>query len=103
VKQGDTILGVGMVNVDPREADLRPVALARLQPGPGGEVRVFQGEDELAQAGQTRPLWPLLAMAAAACLAGEMLLLAWWRRPARMGALAVEPTREPAPAKEAAG
>lgn len=80
IKQGDTIIGHAAVNVDPRESDTRPIALADLKTGEGSSVSVAR-EDDLLMTNQNRQLWPELAAAAAALLALEMLLLALWRRP----------------------
>jgi hypothetical protein len=81
VKQGEATAGAGVVNVDARESDTRPLALENLKPGQGASASVVRGEEDLLLAGQSRPLWPQLAAAAAVFLALEMLLLALWRRP----------------------
>lgn len=78
--QSGTVVGAGVVNVDPRESDTRPIALEHLKPGAGATVAVASDEGELLVSGKTRPLWPLLAGTAAALLALEMALLAVWRR-----------------------
>ncbi|MGA2173581.1 MAG: BatA domain-containing protein [Verrucomicrobiota bacterium] len=83
IKQGETIVSYGIVNVDPRESDTRPIALESLKAGGRSTVTVAQDEEDLLLAGKTRQLWPLLAGAAAALLGLEMLLLAFWRRPLR--------------------
>ena len=80
-RQGDTVVAIAAVNVDPRESDTRPLAVESLKPGAGALVSVVRDEDELLLAGRTRPLWPQLAAFAALMLALEMLLLAAWRRP----------------------
>ncbi len=79
-KQADTVVASAVVNVDPRESDTRPIALASLKSGEGATVTVARGEEDLLSSGRTRPLWPQLAAVAAALLALEMLLLALWRR-----------------------
>jgi hypothetical protein len=83
VKQGGAVVSYGIVNVDPRESDTRPIALETLQAGDRSSVTVARDEEDLLLAAKTRQLWPLLAGAAAALLAFEMLLLAWWRGPLR--------------------
>jgi len=83
VKQGGTVVSYGIVNVDPRESDTRPIALETLKAGDRSSVTVASGEEDMLLAGKTRQLWPLLAGAAAALLGLEMLLLALWRRPLR--------------------
>jgi hypothetical protein len=79
-KQADTVVASAVVNVDPRESDTRPAALQKLKPGVGAAVTIVQDEEDLLLGAQARPLWPELAAAAAALLALEMVLLAWWRR-----------------------
>jgi len=79
VRQGNNVVAVGVVNVDPRESDTRPLALASLQPGVGTSVSVVQHEEELPLGGQSRPLWPQLAVTAATLIGLEMLVLALWR------------------------
>ena len=81
VKQADNLIAHAAVNVDPRESDTRPIALADLKSGEGSSVSVVQ-QDDLAISNQNRQLWPVLAATAAVLLALEMLLLAFWRRPA---------------------
>jgi hypothetical protein len=83
VKQGETVVTYGIVNLDPRESDTRPIALESLKAGDRSSVTVAREEEDLLLAGKTRQLWPLLAGAAAALLGLEMLLLALWRRPLR--------------------
>jgi hypothetical protein len=83
VKQGETVVSYGIVNIDPRESDTRPIALETLKAGDRSTVMVAHDEEDLLLAGKTRQLWPLLAGAAAALLGLEMLLLALWRRPLR--------------------
>jgi len=89
-RQGDELIGGGAVNVDGRESDTRPMALAKLKPGPGATVAVADAGENLAVSAQDRPLWPHLAAATLLLLAAEMALLACWRRP-------ITPAR-PAPA-----
>lgn len=79
--QGGALAAAGVVNVDARESDTRPLALTNLKPGVGSAVAVMQGESELTAEVHTRPLWPMLATAAAALFALEMLVLAVWRKP----------------------
>lgn len=81
IKQSDNVIAHAVVNVDPRESDTRPIALADLKAGEGASVSVAR-EDDLLQSNESRQLWPVLAATAAALLALEMLLLALWRRPA---------------------
>jgi hypothetical protein len=83
VKQGETIVSYGIVNVDPRESDTRPIALETLKAGDRSTVTVARDEEDLLLAGKTRQLWPLLAGAAAVLLGLEMLLLTLWRAPLR--------------------
>jgi hypothetical protein len=80
-RQGQALVAAGVVNLDPRESDTRPLALANLKPGAGSSVAVMRGESELASEVHTRPLWPLLAAVAAALFALEMAVLAVWRKP----------------------
>jgi len=80
VKQVGVVAASAAVNIDPRESDTRPIALENLKSGTGTAVTVARDEEDLLLAGKTRPLWPQLAVAAAALLALEMLLLAVWRR-----------------------
>ncbi|TVR45152.1 MAG: VWA domain-containing protein [Planctomycetota bacterium] len=88
VQAGDELVGYGVVNLDPRESDTRPIAAVDLI-DPDGETPVFVYEDDrrLALAGRPRVLWPWLWALAAAFLALEMLLTACWRRrqPGREG------------------
>jgi hypothetical protein len=80
VKQGGTVVSVAAVNIDPRESDTRPIPLEQIKAATGAAVSVVRGEEELSLAGKARPLWPQLAVAVAALLALEMILLSWWRR-----------------------
>jgi hypothetical protein len=82
-KQGETLVAAAVVNVDPRESDTRPLALDKLKPGTGSTIAVVRNDEELLLAGQTRPLWPQLALAAVIFFALEMLVLAFWRIPQR--------------------
>lgn len=79
-KQGEQIVAIAAVNIDPRESDTRPLAVENLKPGTGALVSVVRDEEDLLLAGKTRPLWPQLAATAAIFLALEMLLLSFWRR-----------------------
>jgi hypothetical protein len=79
-RQEGATVGAGVVNVDARESDTRPIALENLKSGEGVAVTVVRDEQDLLLAGTTRPLWPALAAAAAALFALEMVLLAVWRR-----------------------
>jgi hypothetical protein len=78
--QAGTIVAAGVVNVDARESDTRPIALQHLAGAKGASVMVMRDEQDLLLEGQVRPLWPHLAGALAALLAVEMALLAAWRR-----------------------
>lgn len=80
--QGGTLIAARPINSDPRESDLRPIAVERLKSGASSSVSVLEEGDEVMLGGRNRPLWPQLALAAAALLAIEMLLLSAWRRPA---------------------
>jgi hypothetical protein len=80
VRQGEQIVAAGVVNVDARESDTRPIALESLKTGEGTVATVVRNEEQLALAGQTRPLWPQFAASAAGLLALEMVLLGVWRR-----------------------
>lgn len=80
VEQGGTAIAAGVVNIDPRESDLRPAALDRIKPASGATVSIMHDEGELLTLGKTRPLGPFLAAAFAILLAIEMLMLALWRR-----------------------
>jgi hypothetical protein len=79
LRQVGKVIGAGVVNVDPRESDTRPVALENLKSGAGTRVSVLRREQELTLAGQERPLWPQLAVCAAGLIALELLVLALWR------------------------
>jgi hypothetical protein len=81
VMQAGAVIGYAIVNVDPRESDPRPLALENLKSATGSTVAILGDEADLSLAGKTRELWPDLALAAAVFLAGEMVLLAWWRNP----------------------
>ncbi|MFW5857679.1 MAG: BatA domain-containing protein [Planctomycetota bacterium] len=87
VRAGEETLAIGVVNVDARESDTRPIRLDaildRTASGDGGGVTVLDAEGQLARAGAPTRLWPWLLGAAAACLALEMLVLAVWRSTAR--------------------
>jgi hypothetical protein len=80
-KQGDNIIAHAALNVDPRESDTRPMALADLKTGEGSTISIARVEDDLLLTSQNRQLWPEFAAAAVAFFALEMLLLALWRRP----------------------
>ena len=80
-KQGDSVIAHAAVNVDPRESDTRPIALADLKTGAGSTTSIAHGEEDLVLTSQNRQLWPEFAVAAVVLFALEMLLLAWWRRP----------------------
>jgi hypothetical protein len=79
-KQAGSTVGATAVNVDPRESDTRPIALADLKPGTGSSVVVASPDAELSEAAQRENFWPALAALALLCLAAEMALLAIWRR-----------------------
>jgi len=79
LKQTGKLVGAGVVNVDARESDTRPVALENLKPGAGTSVSVLRREQELTLAGQERPLWPHLAASAVGLIALELLVLSFWR------------------------
>jgi hypothetical protein len=89
VKQAEKLLSAGVVNVDPRESDPRPIALEKLKSGAGAAVTILSGDTDLVISGNTRPLWPSFAAMALVCLGLEMLLLALWR-PARITASQIE-------------
>jgi len=96
VRQGEQLLGAGVVNVDSRESDTRPIAQSELVAGhdQGARNVAFVGPDQLQRATEeTRPLWPWFAAAAAALLGTEMLLLALWRQ--RRVAAAIVPNAGP--------
>lgn len=78
-KQGEVLVAAAVINIDPRESDTRPIALEKLKPGTGSSIAVVKNDEELLLAGQTRPLWPQLALAAVIFFSLEMLLLAFWR------------------------
>lgn len=74
---------VGVVNVDPKETDTRPLRLQDLVESKrtgAATVSVLGDEGRLTTAGVSLPLWPYLAAVAAACLALETLVLAVWKR-----------------------
>jgi len=97
VKQAERVVATAVVNIDPRESDTRPVPLESLKSGEGAAVTTVRDEEDLLLTGKTRPLWPELAGAAAFILALEMLLLALWRRPAKLiGSQQHHETRTPA-------
>ncbi|HTL15598.1 MAG TPA: BatA domain-containing protein [Patescibacteria group bacterium] len=79
VKQSGLAVDEKVVNIDPRESDTRPIALANLKAGQGMAVSVAQDQEDLLLTGKSKPLWPQLAQTAALFLAIEMLLLALWR------------------------
>jgi hypothetical protein len=79
-KQSEAVVGAGVVNVDPRESDTRPIGLENFKPGDGSSVTVMRSEDELLLSDKVRPLWPHLAAAGALFLSLEMLLLGLWRK-----------------------
>ena len=93
--QNNLPIGAGVVNIDPRESDTRPIALENLKSSPGAAVSVIRNEEELLLAGATRPLWPLFGGAAIAAIALEMLLLTLWRRTASDR----PPVKPPGPAR----
>jgi hypothetical protein len=77
-RQGNDAVGASVVNIDPEESDLRPIAVGKIKLG-ASAVSVLRGEENLESTVKTRELWPTLALAAALFLAMEMLLLAFWR------------------------
>jgi hypothetical protein len=81
-RQNDRTTAAEAVNVDPRESDTRPIALASLKPGAGAVVEIVRNEADLVLGENSKPLWPHAGAAAAGCFGLEMLLLAFWRRPA---------------------
>ncbi len=81
VRAGEKTLEYGVVNLDPREADTRPVALADIaEVNTATPVARLDAGGDLRRIGQARPLWPELLALAALCLAAETALLAGWRR-----------------------
>ena len=82
VKQANAVVALAVVNVDSRESDTRPLALENLKSGEGSTVTVVRGDEDQLLTGKTRQLWPQLAGVVATLLGLEMLLLAFWRRPA---------------------
>ncbi|MBI2191261.1 MAG: VWA domain-containing protein [Planctomycetes bacterium] len=78
VRSGDATAALGVVNVDPRESDTRPLPLDGIETTlvAEGRVSTIRDDEELLAAGRARPLWPWLAAAAAAALGLEMVLLA---------------------------
>jgi hypothetical protein len=84
VTHGAAQADVGVVNVDPKETDTRPLAIAELVKTEGADrgatISVVDDEGQLTSAGRPTELWPHLAAVVAVCLSGEMLLLALWRR-----------------------
>ncbi|MFW5682309.1 MAG: hypothetical protein ACOC1G_04825 [Phycisphaeraceae bacterium] len=70
------------VNVDPREGDLRRIdpAVIRQRMGEAGEGVTRNGNEAASGPLQGTPIWGVLAALAAAALAMEMALTAWWRR-----------------------
>jgi Aerotolerance regulator N-terminal/von Willebrand factor type A domain len=85
MQQGNRLVGATAINPDPLESDTRPIALENLRTKDGGSITMVRDELELSLTGQTRPLWPHLAAAAALFLALEMLLLSFWQATARKG------------------
>ena len=99
-KQGEALVATAVVNVDPRESDTRLIALEKIKAGAGTTVAVVQNDEELLLSGETRPLWPQLALAAVLFFALEMLLLASWRRLNPRSSPTGKPlTRNPEPAQ----
>ncbi len=81
VSQGARRCGLGIVNVDARETDTRRIDPRELVArGDSTHVAVIDREGGLVHAGAPAELWPHMAALAAAALAVEMLLLAFWRR-----------------------
>jgi hypothetical protein len=85
VRAGGSDVDLAVVNVDPAETDTRSLDLGAVTVasggGEGGGATVVEDEGALATAGAAeRPLWPYLALAAAALLAAEKAVLAFWRR-----------------------
>lgn len=78
--QGGVLVGATAVNVDPRESDTRPLAIADLTPGTGTSVTLASPGEKPFEASGRQPFWPTLAALAALFLAAEMVLLASWRR-----------------------
>ena len=79
VSQSGATVAAAAVNVDPSESDMRSIPLEKLQTLPGG-ANISLAQDEEAQSAgvRNRPLWPQLALAAAAFIALEMLFSALW-------------------------
>jgi hypothetical protein len=88
VQQSGAAVAGGVVNVDSRESDTRPIALQKIQGLGGADVSTFHDEESLLGEIKARPLWPQLASIAAGLIALEMLLLSVWRR-SRMPAASV--------------
>jgi hypothetical protein len=78
--QGTRVAGTGVVNLDSRESDTRPIAPGQLKAGAGGMTTVLSGDADLELESRTRPLWPQLAVALVIFLAMEMILSGLWRR-----------------------
>jgi hypothetical protein len=78
VKRGQDMLAIGVVNVDPRESDLRPVALPELARSASNNVAVITVADGRPLTQPIRPLWPALATGSAVFVAVEMAILALW-------------------------
>lgn len=97
VKRGDATVDVAIVNVDPRETDTRQLNLADLVSDGSGNRRttitVLNNDGELTSAGQARPLWPYLAALVLLVIAGEMSILAFWRRKPTAAAVRPRPGR----------
>lgn len=102
VRRQGVVAAVGVVNVDPRESDTRPMPTRTLAEtaggGQAGAVAVLDDEGKLVHAGKARALWPWLAALACVALACEMLLLSFWRRGPRRAvarhAGGIRPTQE---------
>jgi hypothetical protein len=95
VMRGEEQVDVGVVNVDPKETDTRPLALADLvkaeSASGGGSVSVLDDEGQLMSAGRPTDLWHHMVAIAGVCLFAEMLMLALWRRrPQRVADLRLE-------------
>ena len=72
---------MGVVNVDPKETDTRPLEAELLaREAPPGAVAVLDRQGDLVGVGRPRELWPWLLALAAVGLAGEMALLLSWRK-----------------------
>lgn len=87
-KQSGETVAAGVVNPDARESDTRPVVLSSLKVGSRTTTTVVADEEEWLLTGRNRPLWPPLAVGAAAFLALELLFLSLWRERSTGGARA---------------